>query len=199
MLRAWVAVGRFFAMSYMRLGLYRLWSLAYRWLFERRFSQIPIRPLGILELSVRLQVNARMWRADGPKQLWDAVSDPARVQEVFDGKLDAEDGLDCDDFAIYAIATINASALRGLPMGVALPRLLTVMWADGWRFAGHNVCLVFTGRDHAFMDYGQPHGHANTVEGVARNVLKEYAPNATLLCWAVADGDLNPVDIRSGP
>jgi len=76
------------------------------------------------------------WRADGVKELFDAVGSPMFVQHCLNHvELDEEQpvgALDCDDFSIWCVNVLNKKYK---------PRFLTVSWFHGWSTAGHAVCL----------------------------------------------------------
>lgn len=156
----------------------------------------------VAELSEYLSVNAHKWRADSWKQMWDAVSYPAKAQAVFDGTYDPPDGCDCDEFAIFICNSVE----RGLATGamkageVSNPKFVTIVWLEGWRATGHNVCLVTLADGKlAYLDYGLPIAPSATVSELTQKVVSRYASKdatpATLVCWAVQRSDLTPEEV----
>jgi len=196
----WLFLARLGTFLYLRLGVYRLWSNIYRAIWERRFRDIPLKIfMDLKELGRYLQENSGKWKADSWKQLFDAVSYPAKAQEVFDGRYEATEGLDCDDYSAYITNVLDLSlAVTQLP--VANPRFFTVTWMNGWKVGGHNVALVAVpDGGYAYMDYGMPTGHALTPDGVARNVINSYAgKEAVCIVWCVAKKDLSPLVVHWG-
>lgn len=66
------------------LRIKQLWSNAYRSLYEGKYKDVVVMPVDTVdELAARLHPD--WWKADGLKQLGDAVSSPQYVQAVWDG------------------------------------------------------------------------------------------------------------------
>lgn len=203
----WLFLCRLGTFLYIQLYIYKTWSNIYRFFRERQFRDIPLRPFSDLKaLGKYLDANSGKWVADKWEQLFDAVSYPAKAQEVFDGKFVPTNGFDCDDYAIYTTTVLEMSlALATQPTAaiaipVAEPRFFTVTWLNGWKPGGHNVCLVKTpdGR-YAFMDYGMPQGHADSPGGVARNVIDMYASKeAACMVWCISKSNLSPIEVHWG-
>ena len=184
MLTLWIALYRLGSLVMSRGRVYKTWSWLYRALWERRLRTVVVARLSLTALADVLRRNAQRWAPDAWQQLWDAVSYPAKAQEVFAGRLEAREGLDCDEFAVYAVAAAPAE-LR--------PRLLTVNWLKGFAPSGHNICLL-TLPDGTFtcMDYGAPWGPSKaTIAEVAAMVVKAYGGDK-LTFWSVSSEDLTP-------
>lgn len=196
----WLFLCRLSSFLYLRLSGYKTWSNIYRAIWEREFRDIPLRVFGDLPtLEALLQKNALKWRADSWKQLFDAVSYPAKAQLVFEGTYAPDSGFDCDDFACFTTNVLEKSlVLAKFP--VSAPRFFTVMWLKGWKAAGHNVTLVtLEDGSFAYLDYGAVTGVATTPEGVAANVMNRYASEgARRIGWAISKGDLTPLEVHWG-
>lgn len=197
----WLFLARFWSWAYLRSGAYKVWSGVYRFFWERRFRDVPLRVYSDLaDLGKILNKDSGKWRADSWKSFGDAVSRPGKAQEVFDGKFEATENFDCDDFAIYITNALTKSLAAGSTLPLAEPKFFTVMWMTGWKPGGHNVCLI---KDPAggyqYMDYGMPTGWGETVAEVARNVANRYATRESdLIGWAISEYDLTPVEYHWG-
>lgn len=177
---------QFIAYWFLRLGLYRLKSNVYRWLFERRFRAVPVSPVkSVDELLPRLPPS--WWRADSFAQAWDAVSYPGRVQSFINRGFPPARGFDCDEFAIYSSAVISQS-WPGAPV-----YFLTVLWLEGWKIVGHNVCAYYTRAGYSFVDYREIREGFLSLKGIAYDVAFEFGgPDCTPLAFAAHRLDLTP-------
>lgn len=100
----------------------------------------------------------------------------------------------CDDYAIYTSNVLVKSLAAGINLPLSNPMFFTVMWMTGWVPGGHNVCIINvpTG-GYAYMDYGMPTGNADTVEGVAKNIVERYAKGSDIIGFQVSEYNLTPV------
>lgn len=200
---AWLFLCRLGVWLYFRLHLYRAWSNLYRLIWEQEFKGKPLHSFKSLEeVGEYMRLKAGDWRADSWKQLGDAVSYPQKAQAVFDRAVPVpEAGLDCDEFAIFLTAVLQQSVSDGTFTGpeAPVPRFFTVMWLEGWKPAGHNVCLVRHKGHYAYMDYGQPVGHEDTIQSLAESISVRYgAPDAVLISHVVQDAALKPLEVNWG-
>jgi hypothetical protein len=191
--------GRVGTYLYLSSGLYGLWSRIYRTLFEYRYRNLQLTTYERYEDLVAA-VRKLIWKADSWQQLWDAISRPQRVEYVLNWQVDKRVG-DCDEFAIYEVATLNKSLKEGVFIGdfdLEWAALLTVTWVDkAGKYGGHNVCLLIKDLEYssgyAYMDYGMPSRTRNTIREVVIDVLNRYAPEGDLLMWGVSSEDLRPM------
>lgn len=182
---------KFLSYVFLRLGLYRLKSRLYRFLFERKYRDVPVRPVSTL-IEIGRRLGPKWWRADNWRQLWDAVSYPGRVQAYIDEGVPPLSGFDCDEFAIYTAHVLNVSRLRY----VYSPRFVTVLWRKGWLVEGHNVCAYSDGEELGFYDYGVWRVGHSDYAALARSVCAEFAPGAEPMAFAVHDLELRPLVVE---
>jgi hypothetical protein len=188
----WIIVCKLACYVFLRWHIYRVKSNVYRSLFEKKLEWYPVAPHRDLE-ALAATLRKCIWTADGPKQLWDAISFPGAVQARIDSG-DWHIG-DCDEFAIYICAVILKSHIPG----VADPKLLTVTWQekDG-TLGGHNVCLMrFPGAPAetawGYMDYGMPRRFASPHDCVT-GILHRYG-GEICLGWSISDPEtLRPLE-----
>ena len=189
-----------------RSRYYQYWSHLYRRIFFSTSQQLPVRTFQRVSDLAKILFDYSLggWRADGPRELWDACSPPEYVEWVIQhgGPYLG----DCDEFAIYAVATLNKSIRQRTisDVGLYLASFLTVVWigADG-AFEGHNVCLLTSKApagdlSYSYMDYGPPSTRRPHIVDVVRDVLALYAPGGTCTGYAIQDEDLLPWDVRDG-
>lgn len=176
---------------YLRLGGYRLWSSIHRFLFDKKWKDVELPRLTVKEAQEKMQ--SFKWIADGPKELFDAVCTPQKVQAVgFDGS--SPHGNDCDEEGIWLSNVL-------VPDGNLIePCFLTVTWYDqrAGKFGGHNVCLLICSDGLKYMDYHSPSAPQKKVEDVVGQVIKTYAEGSTLLVWCVSSKDLKPLEANWG-
>lgn len=175
-----LAFGPFFVDLYLR-HVYRRWSRLYRWLWERKYRDVPLTEYtGFIELA--RVVRSKNWVADGPRQLWDAISTPQAAQWLIDAR-DSKQSFDCDEFAIYLCNVIQRALQKG---AFADPNLVeacffTVTWIvpSTGEMGGHNVCGLrwnHKGKDvYGYMDYGMPLMAMFSWAEVAERVRIRYA------------------------
>lgn len=180
----------------LHLGWMRFVSSLYRFVYERKWRDLPLKTYPTMA-AITSREKPDWWRADGPKQLWDACSSPQYVEAVWSGLTPKpEAGFDCDEFAIYAVHVAKASLASGVMADIITrPRVMSVMWLAGWKPNGHNVCLVECPRtglpaQYAFIDYGALSKPCDTIDDVARLVQRLYAPGSDQLAWATFEPNL---------
>jgi hypothetical protein len=151
----WLAVLRFFCFWFLRLHLFRFKSWAYQLFEPGGLREQVIRPMATLAEVMTFQRHGEMWRADGPRALWDAAHSPEFVFAVFAGQLPAPDSdLDCDEHSIGACAIIEASITAGTwKENSTDPHMLSVMWLEGFKPGGHNVTACRFGLGWRWADY----------------------------------------------
>jgi len=190
------------AWFFLSIGYYKYWSAIYRFFWERQFKNIPLKSISNLQAYYALlAANAKMWRADGFRELFDAVSYPAKAQEVFAGRFIPTEGFDCDDFAIHTVNLLKQSIDDGTLIREAKdpadPLFLSVCWMQGWKLNGHNVVVVKTEGQYACIDYGAPWAFADTIEGVAHIIKESHAPGSDYVIWMVSKPDLTPLEVHT--
>lgn len=206
----WYFVASWASWAFLSLRGYQMKSLAYRWLWERKYLKSEIVTFPTLEALSRFTQHGRLWRADSWKAGFDAVITPGRAQAVFSGAEEAPvEDFDCDDHAIFVVASAARSLESGVmhTEGVVRPRFFTVTWmrTDTGKATGHNVCLLEVpqgpGRSPkwCYMDYFGPSPHLEEVHQVARAVMLLYAGGpAKLLIWCVQTENLTPLLTHRG-
>lgn len=210
----WLFLCRFWALSFLKLRVYKFWSNVYRWLWESQWSDLKVSTYVTLSLITE-RARAGWWRADSWKQLFDAVSSPQYVEAVWSGQAPVPtEGFDCDEFAIYLTAAIAKSLENGVMTDeLQHPRFFTVLWMekDGWTPRGHNVCLVSrlmprpdglgvvpTHRQWAFVDYSALSAWCDSIDDVAKQVRDAYAKESTPIGYCVSALDLTPYSVVWG-
>lgn len=187
---------------YLWLRLYQAKSVAYRALFERGYGGVRIRTFASLALLPPFIQWGRLWRADGPRQLWDVTMRPERAQQIFSGEEPVpKAGLDCEDHAAFLIAAIDRSMWSGLMQEVAAaPVFLAAFWCEPGklRVDGHVVCLLkMKSGGWAYMDYKEPSAACVTVGSAAELVFAAMAPiGSSRVCWATMEAGLRPLEVR---
>lgn len=206
-----VFFGRIGVMLYLGLRIYSIWSFIYRFLFERRFNQIPLSRFATLDAAHKKVIKMK-WTSDSWKQLFDAVSSPQKVEAIVDGtEPQPAHGTDCDEFAIYLANTIDASLIDPtVPLQASEPDLheatmMTVTWVDkNGKYGGHNVCLLEYRKDsgeveYRYMDYGLPNPPKLNPGEVAEMIVDRYASGGgTLLAYAIHSKNMWTRMVKSG-
>jgi hypothetical protein len=202
MLTIWIFLMRFFSYLYTGCGFYKLWSNVVRFFYERKYKNIKLHTFASLELLQAFMGYGSKWKADSWEYGFDTVSTPQKAQVLFEGIEKPTKNLDCDEHMIYAVHTIEKSLAAGLMKqeGIQNPKCLTVMWAEGWKGTGHNVCLLEHPQAdgsvmYSFYDYGgRPSKAYKTIAEVAKLVRDLYGgPRHVGLCWVVSDKNLTPL------
>ncbi len=194
-------VGIAWTWFYMSIGYYGAWSRLYRFFWEFKYRNLELSTYASYEelLAVTRKL---IWTADTWQQLFDAISRPEKVEYIAKWGIEKRVG-DCDEFAIYNVATLNKSLREGKFIGdfeLEGALLMSVMWMDkDGNYGGHNVALLLKdleySQGYAYMDYGMPSATKNTVREVVQLVLDRYAPGGTLLTYAVQTEDLKIVRV----
>ena len=162
---AWVALkGR----------LYYAWSRMYRWLWQRRYKDVVIPSYTTLD-GIASVVARMRWRADGWRELWDAISDPRATWSYHVNDLGKEGPAnDCDDISMWAVDRIQQAVDAGALNEVDEVGMLSVPWLDDGEAGGHNVCVVcmFDGWRHmSNWHNGKLIGPFDDLQDVTRDVL----------------------------
>jgi hypothetical protein len=196
---------------YLSGGIYRLWSNIHRFLFDRKWKNVPLPTFGSIPEVVE-RMREFDWKRDGMSELFDAVCTPQKVEAVgFDGS--SPHGNDCDEEAIWLTNVIHKS----LPFkmiseiteaGLIGVEFFTVTWYERQgRFGGHNVCLLRYVDGFKFMDYSYPSRLCKSIDEVADLVIKTYAgwdtsghgtQEAIRVVWCIADEKLRPLMTKIG-
>jgi len=191
----WRALVTFIAYWFVRARGYKSWSNIYRWLYERRFRDVKLSTFAALKLLPPFMRNGKLWVSDTWRQLWDAVSSPQYVQQVFANVEPVPvHGFDCDEHAVFLVAAIQKSIATGtMKEPIASVRFFTVTWFEGLRICGHNSCLLeWSDRTFSFMDYHSPSRRCASVQEVADLVRSSYSEAAIPMTWCVQSLDLTP-------
>ena len=214
-----VSFGRIFGYLFLLL-VYRWWSRLYRFIWERKYSNYPLRSYRTFD-ELAAVIRSCTWVKDGAKQLWDAFSYPGRVQCIIDTNAIGGRYIgDCDEFAVYLANVLEQSATFGgfengrftlapwYGLMMDSSKILTVEWVDkNGKYGGHNVCLIewFDTREtshmdgtFSYMDYGDPDLICANIQAVLYCIMRKYAPDGTLLCWAIHDKNLNLQEVHLG-
>ena len=169
-----MALARCYFWLIWNLKLYPLWSRLYRILFNRKYNGVLLKS-GLTPWMAQASLTCLKWSKDGPRELWDAVSDPRWVQyclyQVALGKEQPIGALDCDDFAAWAATVISPDYH---------PRCLCVMWMDGgWKLKGHTVCKWFNDDNGTWNHVGNwgLRGPYHTLTGLVVGILNEVGCN----------------------
>jgi hypothetical protein len=157
-LRWWLSSGRY------------IWSRLRRWLFERRYLNIPLPTVNSLE-EIADCLGQVTWTMDGPLHLYDSISYP---ETVWYKKKD-----DCDGFAILA-----SKLLPGLQWNTN-PVLITAIVRPVR--SSHTVCGFSNseGTLNFFDNSSLRRGDFNTYA----DIVAWIKGDAKLVCWDVR----NPV------
>ena len=178
-----------------RARCYYLWSRCYRWLRERGYAG-HVRYRGSVDECIKAMLGFQ-WRADGPRQLWDAIGYPRHLEEVGEG--------DCDEFAVWWLdagrnGLVDDKGRKWLPVG-----LLTCFGAR------HNVALfalLNAGLGPDFFKVGnsdrytQEIAHASnwgwfdgfgSLDDLARGVAARMGKEP--LCYSLVSPDLKTVHV----
>lgn len=204
----WLFVCRLFSFLYMRLSVYKYWSYLYRAVWERKFRDVKISTFATIALLVKFVGGGGRWRKDSWRALWDAVSSPQRVQQIFAGvEPQPETDLDCDDYMSFTAAAIDKSLAAGLLAAEHLLNVwcLTVMWMEGWKATGHNVVLLeyYSPEEdcvmYSYMDYSGPSVKRKTKQEIVDLVILKYGGREAVgISWCRAKPDLTPVEAHWG-
>ena len=154
------------------------WSKFYASVWERK-NRLPLKRFDDIKGLVSY-IRKLSWRADGFKELGDAISDIEAIQWRAENtpKLFG----DCDEFARYNACVISNEKWNKTSF-------LTVMWHSLEGYGGHNVCLInYDDGTFAFMDYSLSHAKHQTIAQVVEEVRTIYAKTPfEPLGYAVSD------------
>lgn len=203
----WYKAKRFFgrlgSFLFIWLRIYSTWSKVYQWLFQRKYrSPLLVLP-GFAEITKQLH-GGSFYRADGIKELGDAISHPEYSQWVLDHGY-APMGFDCDDHAIYIVAAANKSMAldRWADSSVRSVKFMTVTWIDDkGKLSGHNVALIeYRHSDwwstFTYMDYDHPQARRILIEDVLEDIRAKYGGiGAESLGWALHDENLKVLEVH---
>jgi len=117
--------------------LYFLWSLIYRYTWNRRFKKHPV-PEIPSKWSAHLLQKDLTWKADRWRELWDAIAWPGygqwRYEQEVRGEPTPPGAFDCDDYAVWLAYGLAKSEHNAL--------VLNVVVRSGKGVKGHHVALV---------------------------------------------------------
>lgn len=183
---------------YIQLRIYSLWSKLYQFMFQKDF-RAPIELHSGYSSIVNSMRSGKLYKSDGPRELWDAIGHPEYVQWVIN-KGEAPMGMDCDEHAIYIVAALNCAIKSGVFVDSTLldAKLLTISWIDKkGKFGGHNVALLrtrvvtFYPYAYSFMDYGFPSKAKGSINEIVDDVVHRYGGlGAKCIGWSTQDENL---------
>lgn len=193
---------RLIAYPWLTWGGYAALSYVYRFLWERKYRDVPVNTFSSMSDLVKVLGGGTAWRADSWRALGDAFAYPGKVQKVLQKEEpQPTHDLDCDDFAIFTATAIEASRIAHPTgwMGIFRARILTVTWLDGGFISGHNVVLLTvddpegTESAYCYMDYGNPSKRVGNIDAVAELVREKYHKKTKEpIVWLVSDLTLKP-------
>ncbi len=182
---------------------YSTWSKIHRMLFDRESVRRGIvLPTFKNPSEIVPFLNGMTWRQDSWYNLGDSCCTAEQVwmQYLYPETINKNDGLDCDEFAVFLSNTIEKSIKEGVwKSSIDRPEIMTVCWrnAEGIN-EGHNVCLIRLGNIYGYMDYGQPQW-VGDVDRVASAVAYCYGgANNKLLGYARHTPGLKFKEVRWG-
>jgi len=200
-LRYWLV--RFSVQAATYLHWYRVKSYVYRWLFERKYRDVPLLRFTNLNELVAF-IRPGLWMPDGWRSGWDATGYPGKAQTLFEAAQEVALGLrkpfsytdfDCDEFAIFIAAALAQHARENPRAEIYDASVMAVTWAEGRTVEGHNVCLYRRPEGFYWVDYSVPHGPFLSVETAARDVAAFHGgPGETPLVYCRHDVNLRPID-----
>jgi len=178
-----------------RFRIYFIWSRVYRYLYERKHDKFVIPTFRALHL-LEDNIGKMKWRADNWRMLWDAISTP---QAVWWRHLNNQAAGDCDDISIAAAASFAKSYpfVDTLGFQFTTPLMMSVVWMDGWKVTGHNICVIpYTCENKSYWAHwsnwhaGHIRWGFESLEAVARDI----APN--VIFAGVWDLQLHYIDYK---
>lgn len=203
----WAKVKLFFA----RLGFwvwvtpggYYLWSKFWRWILEGKYKKQKLTQYAHFDQLVAALAYMK-WTEDPLKGLFDVVSRPEKVEQIFQlARLQDQQPLigDCDEFAIYAASRVQDLYNRNLVD--FRPYFMTMNWFDSeGDFHGHNICAL-SKRDGTWGHMGNWFkGRPQWDFGSAHDIAMWFATKSSrdgrgqLIAWALATPDLVPFHSR---
>ena len=117
--------------------LYFLWSVIYRYTYQRHFRKHPVPPIGS-KWSAHLLQKDLTWRADRWREMFDAIAWPGYGQWRYERELATgrvpPGAFDCDDYAVWLAYGLCKGGYKALVLNVVVP--------SGRTIKGHHVCLL---------------------------------------------------------
>jgi len=167
-----------------RARCYYLWSRCYRWLRERGYAG-HVRYRGSVDECIKAMLGFQ-WRADGPRQLWDAIGYPRHLEEVGEG--------DCDEFAVWWLDAGRELLYKKFGTGAHWQpvALLTVSWMG----SGHNVAVFTPVWDYTTFAHASNWGWFDgfdSLDDIARHVAGRMGKEP--LCYSLVSPDLKTVHV----
>lgn len=143
--------------------LYRSVSRLWRWLFEKKYKQMPIGIPWTID-QILIFFKECKWVQDPWGGTIDVISKPEKFYQTKQG--------DCDEYAAFACTVLLWRSI-----------FLSVQWFDpkkkGFgKFQGHNVCVYFYGRKWWHIGNWGKRGPYETLLGL----IKDVSPEGTILC-----------------
>jgi len=175
-----IFLAKIFYYLFHKLRIYTFWSHIYRFLYHRRYKNIPLdsnlTPVETLKKLQRLK-----WSKDRFKELFDAFGSPHWVQYCINqtglGNPQPSGALDCDEFSIWSAWVLKAEFK---------PVILNVNWHDADGFDGHNVCLFeILGKYRHIGNWGLSESYTSRKNLIEEIVSKATGDQGKLIGWAV--------------
>lgn len=186
---------------YLRLHLYRFFSLLHRRLFDRRPEGLKLPTVKTFRELSEMIVQMK-WRPDGFKDFGDAFCTPEEIYLCYLTDPTKQVG-DCDEFAVFISNVLNRSWTQ-FEEGAVNASIMTVTWqaADG-KLGGHNVARLtrsYTNTNrYGYMDYHMPEWFATPQDVVDSIVAKYGGKGARLMVWGVTHyHTLKPLEVHWG-
>lgn len=183
----------------MRSGLYRWWSLAYRWLYQHRFLSVKLNT-NLEPEEAQKKMNTLIWRRDGAKEVWDSMGSPNWVQhcinEVAAGRNQPAGALDCDDYASWACHAIDP---------VYEPMIFSISWhpiihrSETTKYVtGHAVCIFK--RDGQYWHCGNwgTFGPWQSLHDVGSHISGARKRTGMPISWAILNKNIKVIDSGYG-
>lgn len=192
---------------YLGFGGYKLWSKIYRFLWERKWRDVELKTFTTIAEMAKFVGGPGHWRADSWRALWDSVSSPQRVQQIFAGiEPQPEHDLDCDDYMSFEAAVLHKSLKEGVlkEPDLAAVHCLTITWLEaGTVFgSGHNVTLLeYKDGLWGYIDYFLPSSRVMSREAVVTMVRNRYVGVGKWVgvAWMVSTPDtFTPTETHRG-
>jgi hypothetical protein len=163
------------------------WSRIYRFLYQREYKNKPLSKYKNY-MEIYEFIRTQIWVSDGFKELWNAYAYPS----YFESNGNKMMSHDCDEFALYQATAIENAVKEGTFCDKNIKTyMMSVLWADGRKLDGHNVCLIEFKNGYKWVDYHLPSQMFDSVEQVIKDVLSIYTVNGILTGAVIRNTDLS--------
>jgi hypothetical protein len=167
----------------MTTGLYGLWSMIYRFVWESKYKNLELPAVSSLQELANI-LKGMVWRADGVREFGDAMSS---AEATWGRYRDNKPAGDCDDFAAFITHTIlNSQKQYDAFRELTDLKIMNVCWRSGKVLGGHNFAIFKDGERIGVMDYDMPDWF-DTLEQVRDFIVKKYSGGNLYVGWATMD------------